>query len=185
MTLARSPLRRRTALKPGKPLSRGKHRLVAKKAPGRRRGAPRRPRAPIPLPPIDGSPTTLHVDESEAAFGPQSDLCRETECAACWAMRMAALGMPLDWRFLPAKQPGTIVAPHHEPPRGLSCRSTDADTLPLCLAHHTGPFAFAVRHGDRFNYNPDGFYAAVHIPDYRAVRDEMRRRTAALKEPTP
>lgn len=81
---------------------------------GERKGQ-RRIRAPLPLPPADGSPSTLRGDEGKAvAFGAQAALCRTLPCS-CGCARV-----PCD--------------PHHEPPR--SCGGSDADTLPLFRECH-------------------------------------------------
>lgn len=164
------------------PIKRGKALPVARKG-------KRRTRSPLPLPPADGSPATPHSDEGEAvAFGAQAELCRATECAACfatlWAVAHAPAVVPVDWAKLPRLPRGMRSEAHHEPPRGLRSASDDDDTIPLCARHHGRKGepvrSFAVRHSARFDRDPAGFYTAANIGDHTAVRDEMRRRTQEL-----
>lgn len=143
--------------------------------PPKRKDGQRRTRHPMPLPPIDGTPVTLHEDAGEAvAFGPQAQLCRETMCAACFAMECWSMRLPLRWERLPSNEGLSRTVPHHEPPMGRTVASDDDDTLPLCWGHHTGGGLVARHHHDD---DPDAFYEAVNIPSWRAVRDEMRLRT--------
>lgn len=165
----------------------------AKREPiGARKGPPRRTRAPLPLPPVDGSPATLHESQGEAvAFGPQAELCRRTMCAACYALECWSLRIPLRWERLPLIEWGTGMRSHahHEPKRGNPLATPDGmadddDTLPLCPPHHEFRSRGLVCRHD-YDHKPEVFYEAVFIPDWTAVRDEMRRRTAALQGTTP
>lgn len=150
---------------------------------GSRKGTPRRTRHPMPLPSADGAEVTLHEHAGAAvAFGPQAQLCRETMCAACYALECWSMRLPLRWEQLPERYHGQArTAPHHEPPMGRAVASDDDDTLPLCWGHHTGGGLIARHHHDD---DPSVFYEAVGIDDWTAVRDEMRRRTAARKSLT-
>jgi hypothetical protein len=59
--------------------------------PARRSGGQRRALHPLPLP--TGEPITEADVRTELfAFGPQAELCRRTECAACFAVRMWRAG---------------------------------------------------------------------------------------------
>jgi hypothetical protein len=149
-----------------------------------RRTEPRRTRHPFPLP--NGEPrVTLAEAEGEAfAFGPQSDLCKVTECAACFAVRHWRAGWPrsraLPWDELQVAAVRVSV-PHHEPHRSTTCNSHDRDTYPLCPAHHTDGPGHCVRH--RLRVDPidmPAFYSLLPF-DWRAVVAEMRRRVALTK----
>ena len=141
-----------------------------------RRKGKRRTRHPLELPPRDGSPNTeLSKGGEPVRFGPQAELCRNTMCCVCWALKLISGGHVevmehgawiIDWTRLPTVPRG-MSDPHHEPE---GPKSDDDDTLPLCRAHHTGP-AFAVRH----ILGPKRFWDTVSIR-WEAVRDEMRRR---------
>jgi hypothetical protein len=126
-------------------------------------------------------------------FGPQAKLCEQTVCCICWAINVITRRSPrafdhrvmqgYDWSRLPliadfgdVRVLGKSV-PHHEPMRGWSCKSGDEDTLPMCDAHHTEGWE-VVRHRE-----PPGPTSGLNIYryvgiDWRAVRDEMRRRVA-------
>jgi hypothetical protein len=161
------------------PLARGTSKL------GARKGPPRRTRHALPLP--DGTPrVTLGEAEGEAfAFGPQSDLCKVTECAACFAVKHWRGGwprnLPLPWTELGRASEPSI--PHHEPHRSTTVASHDRDTYPLCRAHHTDGNGDTVRHLLRTD-GPDvrRFYAILPF-DWRTAIAEMRRRVALLTHP--
>ena len=152
-----------------------------------RRVESRRTRHPMPLPTVDGCPTTLHESQGAAvAFGPQAELCRKTMCAACYAMECWSMRIPFRWERLPpiAWSTGMRSHAHHEPKRGNPLATPDGmadddDTLPLCPPHHEFRSRGLVCRHD-YDHKPEVFYEAVFIPDWTAVRDEMRRRTAAL-----
>ena len=146
-----------------------------------------RQRHPMGLPARDGSPTVELVQGPTVADGPQAALCRETMCAACYALQWAAhypehLGPrpKIDWTQLPAAPQDRRSHAHHEPPRGTACKTLDDGTIPLCRRHHGSKgvllLAFSSRHSPRFDYDAPGFYRAVMIDDWTAVRDEMQRR---------
>jgi hypothetical protein len=171
---------KRTGIARTTPLARGDSKLGARK--GKRRS-----RHPMALPPVDGSPAVLLLDEHQGdpvAFGRQAELCRGTVCCACFARwwRTAYGRQAIDWTQLPTIVDETRSEAHHEPPIGLRRESDDDDTIPLCLMHHgrkgDPARSFAVRHGAVYEHNPAAFYVAANIIDYTGPRDEMRRRTA-------
>lgn len=149
-----------------------------------RRTEPRRVVHPFPLP-TPGEVITLADVETELhAFGPQADLCRRTECAACFAVRLWRNGFPRDrplpWSLLITGSE-VVSHAHHEPHRGLKGESLDRDTMPLCAAHHTDEVGNgdAVRHRHRSDKrDAASFYD--HLPfRWQDVVAEMQRRSAA------
>ena len=123
-------------------------------------------------------------------FGPQAELCRRTTCCCCHAAEVIrsagnawdpSVMRGYDWSLLPTLTAGAIgehvTHPHHEPPRGLSKKSNDHDTVPLCARHHTQGWSVS-RHTDAHNREPRRFWAYFGV-DWRAVRDEMRQRVRA------
>ena len=151
---------------------------------GARKGPQRRAVHPFPLP-TPGQVVTLEDVRLELlAFGPQAELCRRTECAACFWVRIARARVNpitvIDWTYLPEVGPGTSEA-HHEPHRGLKGEALDRDTMPLCAAHHRTGNGDTVRHLLRTDpTDAQRFYGVLpfHWP---AVVAEMRRPVAPTK----
>ncbi len=162
---------------------RSRHQIKA-----RPKNKPRRVAHPFPLPEPGQVITLADVAHELHAFGPQAELCRRTECAACFAVRMWAAGyrrdQALPWAMLRTADE-RVSDPHHEPHRGLRGKSLDRDTMPLCRRHHTDGVGHCVRHRIRSDkLDAASFYKLLPF-DWRAVVAEMRRRVAAAQGTTP
>lgn len=143
-----------------------------------RRTEPRRVVHPFPLP--TGEVITLADVETELhAFGPQAEMCRHTGCAACFYVAWTRSGGrgPVNWAMLPTYSEKRSDA-HHEPHRGTKGKSRDRDTMPLCRKHHTDGVGDCVRHRLRSDKRDAAAFYSLLPFDWRAVVDEMRRRTA-------
>ncbi len=107
----------------------------------------------------------------EAVEGPQWRLCHRTACVVKFAYHWRELygDREIDWSQLPMLEEGEEPSEgHHEPTRARGGK--DEDTLPLSAKWH--------RHSkySRGNMPCEAFWAHHEI-DWRAARDEMRRRT--------
>jgi hypothetical protein len=166
---------KRTALMRRTPLARGGA------LPAKRDGGQRRSVHPIQLPAHGEVITEADVRTELYAFGPQAELCRHTECAACFAVRMWRGGWPRDlalpWAELQTADV-KVSLPHHEPHRSTKGESLDRDTMPLCAAHHTDGNGDTVRHLLRSDAIDSARFYALLPFDWRAVVAEMQRRTA-------
>ena len=176
MTLSRSAPMRRT------PLARGDSKLGA-------RSKPRRVVHPFPLPEPGQVITLADVEHELHAFGPQAELCRRTECAACFAVRLWRAGHPrgkaLPWEDLQTADV-RVSDPHHEPHRGTKGESLDRDTMPLCRRHHTdGVGCLRVRHRVRSpgavlkRRRPGGCLPGRLVTRCGRILDQHRRLQAA------
>lgn len=163
-------------------MKRHTQRKRGKGLPVKRSGPARRVVHPFPLPTHGEVITLADVETEQHAFGPQADLCRRTECAACFAVRLWRDGWPQD-RALPwgelTEHAERVSDPHHEPHRGLRGESLDRDTIPLCRPHHTDGVGKCVRHRVRSDKRDAAAFYSLLPFDWQAARDEMRRRVAA------
>jgi hypothetical protein len=140
--MKRTPLRRKTPLLP-KP---GKHSAKRKPLPKRN---PER-----------------YAKRHAEQFGEQAALCRMLPCRACWAPAcayhlVAARFASVVFETAISTTGPAICEAHHEPPR--SCGGKDADTVPLCTAHHR----------ERHNIGRRAFEAKYQI-DLQRTAAELR-----------
>ncbi len=174
MTLKRTAIARTT------PLARGGK--VKARGDGQRRAG-----HPFPLPTPGERIAAANIVTELHAFGPQAALCRRTECAACFAVQAWRTGWPrtlaLRWERLVTHDDTGHSEAHHEPHRSTRGDSLDRDTIPLCAAHHRTGNGDCVRHLLRSDATDSRRFYSLLPFDWRAVRDEMRRRTAL--EATP
>jgi hypothetical protein len=102
-------------------------------------------------------------------FGAQALLCRRLPCCACrrkfWDMTVST------FITCPNTQADDMCHAHHEPPR--SCGGKDADTVPLCAAHHHERHSIGVRSFEaKHNINLRQLAAALHEQITRSNSDE-------------
>ncbi len=107
--MKRTPLKRRTPLRPGP----GPKRTGSLRSRGVGKGAAARRRR---------------------AEGPQAALCRRTACARCWARHRLEQCMPVVWAELPALEDGEPNNEAHHEKSGPT--RLDHETVPACAWCH-------------------------------------------------
>jgi hypothetical protein len=100
------------------------------------------------MPKVNRRPGAAAVSQSTRArrrkaqqFADQADLCRKTACCVCTAILGCCKTRDEKMDRARELDRGGFrpwhSAPHHEPPIGRTNKAVDADTVPLCDAHHT------------------------------------------------